>query len=153
MINVSKPNTESFRKAFTEAMAKGNAKFVMDKSVTVHITIKMFFPRPKKHFVKHEVTESFHLSSTAPVHVTKTPDLDNCLKLVLDALQGVVCSNDSQVAQITATKLFDPTHKIWDAKTQAEGCTLIKVSQVNEATTADNCKCPSCQQKLKHKSN
>lgn len=37
----------------------------------------------------------------------KRRDLDNCLKVVLDALQGVVYENDSQVVEIIACRFDD----------------------------------------------
>ena len=150
MINVSKPNVETFKKAFQQAMAKAHATFCSEPNNPVFIKVKRFFPRPKKHFVWNKGTQQFHLSSTAPVHVTKAPDLDNCLKLILDALQGIICPNDSQVAQITATKLFDHTQTVWNEK--AFGCTLIKVTQVDESSSHLNCVCDSCKlkRKIKH---
>lgn len=37
---------------------------------------------------------------------TKVPDLDNCIKALCDALQGVAFNNDSQVCQITINKFW-----------------------------------------------
>ena len=45
---------------------------------------------------------------------TKAPDIDNCEKLVLDALQGIICANDSNVVQVHSVKLFNHSHTSWD---------------------------------------
>ncbi len=42
---------------------------------------------------------------------TSKPDLDNCVKLIGDALNGIAWLDDSQVVQVIATKLFGPVCK------------------------------------------
>lgn len=44
-----------------------------------------------------------------PVAKTTRPDVDNLVKLVLDALNGVVWEDDAQVAEIQCTKLISST--------------------------------------------
>ena len=149
--NPSAPNKDSFAAAFKEAMSKANAKFDTINSHPTFITVKFFFPRPKKHFLFNPHTGLMHLSASAPVHVTKAPDVDNCLKLTLDALQGIVCQNDSQFVEIKAVKLFDPSQKLWDETKKAKGCTLIKVTQIDESKFDPSCGCHSCNQKKKNK--
>ena len=39
--------------------------------------------------------------------VRMKPDTDNCIKFVLDALNGVAWHDDYQVVQINATKCYD----------------------------------------------
>lgn len=41
------------------------------------------------------------------IHHTKRPDLDNLLKSVLDALQGLFFKNDSQIIQLTGSKVYN----------------------------------------------
>lgn len=52
----------------------------------------------------------------------KTPDLDNMIKFVKDALQGIFYKDDKQVVRIVCTKSYDwhPPH---------EGRTVIKIRQ------------------------
>ena len=38
------------------------------------------------------------------------PDLDNLAKMVLDALQGVLWADDSQVSDLVVTRRFGPKH-------------------------------------------
>ena len=46
------------------------------------------------------------LCNNSPKFVLKNPDIDNLIKLILDAIQGIVCKNDNQVATVTASKLW-----------------------------------------------
>ena len=144
MFSPSKPNQASFKAAF-------KAAFNTQGKTSVSVSIKFFFPRPKKHFIFNQHTQRFHISSTAPTFVEKTPDIDNCIKLVLDALQGLICSNDSEVVEVKATKVFDHTQTVWDEKQPAPGCTLIKAVQIDQGTTEKDCNCLSCEQQKKFK--
>ena len=60
--------------------------------------IEFYFRRPKSHFKKGQLKED------APKFVIKTPDVDNCVKFVLDALQPRVIANDKTVTKIVAEK-------------------------------------------------
>ena len=60
--------------------------------------MEFYLRRPKAHFKKGE------LRKDAPKFVTKTPDVDNCVKFVLDALQPRVVANDKVVTKIVAEK-------------------------------------------------
>ena len=62
--------------------------------------VEFYFRRPNYHFKKGE------LRKDAPKFVTKTPDVDNCVKFVLDALQPRVVANDKTVTKIVAEKLW-----------------------------------------------
>ena len=52
------------------------------RSVAVFVVLK--FKRPKNHWCKNDPT-TMQLKSSAPVRVVKKPDVDNCLKFILDA--------------------------------------------------------------------
>ena len=60
--------------------------------------MEFYFRRPKVHFKKGE------LKKDAPKFVTKTPDVDNCVKFVLDALQPRVIADDKFVTKVIAEK-------------------------------------------------
>lgn len=62
----------------------------------VALTIVQIFKRPQKD------------RSPKMVWQPKKPDVDNVDKLVLDSLEGIVYSNDSQVIQLTSSKLLAP---------------------------------------------
>lgn len=81
------------------------------------------------------------------MYVTKAPDIDNCIKLVMDALQGVCYQNDYDVVHIDAAKIFDHTQLIWQHGQSEMGCTIIKISEISEQHLDEDCKCLSCKQK------
>jgi len=60
--------------------------------------IEFYFKRPQTHYKKGQ------LKSDAPQFVLKTPDVDNCVKFVLDALQPRVISDDKIVTKVVAEK-------------------------------------------------
>ena len=67
------------------------------KAVRVHATLH--FKRPKSHFKKSGV-----LKLEAPKFVLKRPDIDNCLKFILDSLQPAVVVDDKLVVEAKVQK-------------------------------------------------
>lgn len=74
-----------------------------DKSVAVELTFVL--PHPKGHFRtgKH----AGELRPDIPYMCARKPDIDNYIKLVLDALNGVFFLDDAQVVKIEAQKRYD----------------------------------------------
>ena len=143
--NVSRPNKESFTTAIQQAMKAANMKpFALAKKKPIAVTLRFFFPHPKHHYLKCPTTGALKLSPTAPVYVTKTPDIDNCTKLVLDALQGTCFANDSVVAHVDAAKQYDMTQLTWTKGQENKGCTIIKIQEFDEKHFDLGCKCLSC---------
>ena len=68
------------------------------RDVPLMVLIEFYFRRPKAHFKKGE------LRTDAPKYVLKTPDVDNCIKFVLDALQPKVVADDKIVTKVVAEK-------------------------------------------------
>ena len=68
------------------------------RDIPLMVLIEFYFRRPKAHFKKGE------LRTDAPKHVLKTPDVDNCIKFVLDALQPKVIADDKIVTKVIAEK-------------------------------------------------
>ena len=80
----------------------------------------------------------------APFFVTKVPDIDNMVKLVLDALQGVTYNNDSSVVHMESAKLWNPCQKQYHPQQSSEGYTLIKVEEYTNELKQDGCSCLAC---------
>ena len=76
-----------------------------DEPLFVQMVFNM--PRPGYHFEtkKHHVGE---LKVNAEIYHGIAPDLDNLVKAVLDALQGVLWINDSRVCQLYTEKRYTP---------------------------------------------
>ena len=68
------------------------------RDVPLVVLIELYFRRPKIHFKKGQ------LRADAPKYVTKTPDVDNCIKFVLDAMQPKVIADDKIVTKVIAEK-------------------------------------------------
>ena len=78
---------------------------------------RLHFVRPRVHFKKGQ------LKPDAPIHVLKTPDIDNLAKFVLDALQKKILFDDKFVTTLVV-------HKIWGS-TENEQRTVIELRVLN----------------------
>jgi Holliday junction resolvase RusA-like endonuclease len=68
------------------------------RDVPLIALIEFYFKRPQSHYKKGQ------LRTNAPKYVVKTPDVDNCIKFVLDALQPKVITDDKIVTKVIAEK-------------------------------------------------
>ena len=73
------------------------------RDVPLLVHIDLYFKRPKCHYKKGQLREN------APKFVMKTPDVDNCTKFVLDALQPRVITDDKFVSKVVAEKMWCET--------------------------------------------
>ena len=75
----------------------------------VSLRCEFVFPRSKSHFSTAKGKED-QLLPSAPVHHTKTPDLDKLTRSIGDSLgeavAQVLLKNDSQIVSIYATKRY-----------------------------------------------
>lgn len=67
----------------------------------LHMTCIFAFDRPKSHLRKNGA-----LAKGAPLEKTSKPDLDNLAKFVKDALNGVAYKDDSQIINLTVSKIY-----------------------------------------------
>lgn len=66
------------------------------------LSIDFYFSRPATHYGTGR--NAGRLKASAPVFITKRPDLDKLVRSVLDALTGVIWHDDAQVVSITTAK-------------------------------------------------
>jgi Holliday junction resolvase RusA-like endonuclease len=87
--------------------AKKSHKIDIPLLTPLHINIKFYMQRPKKHFRTGKFKNLLKEKWVKLPH-TKKPDIDNMIKFVLDALQGQngYFIDDSQVIRIFAEKLY-----------------------------------------------
>ena len=71
------------------------------------IKIEAYFEPPKSTSKKQ--TEQMLENKISP---TKKPDIDNIIKIVLDALNKMAFRDDSQVTKIEVEKIYGPVEKI-----------------------------------------
>ena len=76
----------------------------LERGVPIELELVCMFARPASHYG----TGRNHLEvrGRAPVFHTQRPDLDNLVKLVKDALNGLAWHDDSQIVSLSANKLW-----------------------------------------------
>lgn len=90
-------NYENLVKLAYQSQVKGKP---IDEAVS--IKVNLYFPIPKS-YTKKKKAEIVK----GALKFTKRPDLDNCLKSICDALNGLAYKDDSQIYKATITKDYD----------------------------------------------
>lgn len=70
----------------------------------IKCVLKFYCKRPKTHYRTGKYSNE--LKETAPEYNTNNKDLDNMVKFVLDALNDKLYVDDSQIIEITCSKLY-----------------------------------------------
>jgi Holliday junction resolvase RusA-like endonuclease len=79
----------------------GKRMFMGDVAVTVHF----LFERPKAHYGTGR--NAGVLKDNAPFYVSRTPDIDKCVRALLDPITEMrVWADDSQVVRLNAVKMY-----------------------------------------------
>lgn len=94
------------------AMARANCGWLTGP-LALSFTAVFAIPRnwPKKRLAAHGVT---------PESVTKKPDLDNLAKILGDGMNGIVYSDDCQIAKINCCKVYGETP-----------CVLVMIQEIS----------------------
>ena len=137
----SKVHVNSFVQATMNAINSSTAAHqfdLNDPSKPVAIVVNFYFARPKNHFRESKLDMELRVPKNAPHFVTKKPDIDNLVKLVLDALQNLFHSDDKSIAHICAKKIWmeKPGEKFVPEKTVG-GCTIFQIIQ-HKNNSCDN---------------
>ena len=97
------PATRPWRNAVAwEAKAAMNG--TMPLAGPVRLDVVFYFPRPKSHFGSGRNAET--LKPAAPTFHTAKPDVDKLCRAIGDSLTGIVLRDDSQIAQVFASKKY-----------------------------------------------
>lgn len=92
-----------WRRDVTEAAEEATAGlFYLDGPL--HLSVTFYIRRPKSHYRTGRFAHL--LRADAPRHCVKTPDTDKLVRAIGDALTGVVYQDDSQIAHLSARKLY-----------------------------------------------
>jgi Holliday junction resolvase len=98
---------EVFQQAIQPHIDASNQGVLFKDPVSIKVIIKFFLPHPECHFCGGRSRSVINFIEKKPrMHIGK-PDLDNLLKFVLDAMEGVVYKNDSHITSIKTTKSYD----------------------------------------------
>lgn len=82
----------------------GHRKYEADKALAVDIVL--YYPRPKS-MAKYKRL----MAQKGVLRPTVKPDVDNVIKAILDALNGVAFEDDRQIVQIECEKWYDITEE------------------------------------------
>ena len=74
------------------------------------VALSFYFQRPKAHYRSGK--KAHLLKENAPIWHTKTPDADNLVKFVCDALNGIFWKDDSRICELSIVKQFSITPHI-----------------------------------------
>lgn len=81
----------------------GEPRLPNDAALMFRVEVEL--ERPRSHLRRDGELSAAGLRSKWP---TRRPDVDNCLKLALDALNGVAFRDDKQVCEVFARRLWGP---------------------------------------------
>ena len=73
-------------------------------NATLHMHLTFCYKRPQNHY--RSKNKQKILKDNMPYYKKSTPDIDNLVKFYLDAMQGHIYKNDSQVVSIGAVKVY-----------------------------------------------
>lgn len=95
-----KPWRADVREAAITAM--GDPMFMLRGPLYVELEFRL--PRPKGHY--RTGIHAGELKPSAPEHLAGKPDIDKLARAVLDAITGIVWTDDAQVTQLHAVKRY-----------------------------------------------
>ena len=122
MWNPAKKELKAFKDKAKAALPAG-VSILYPKDASLKLTITFYMMRPASHFVGGSRTNPIRKTATK-ANPPLRPDVDNLAKFVLDALEGVVYSDDGQIKTLSATKVRDNYG-------QCTGRTHVFVTQVD----------------------
>lgn len=102
-MSIVNPKARAWKGAvFTAAEQKAAACGWTPSHRPLRLELIFTYQRPKKHFnSKGLVKENYH-----EAHMVGRPDIDNLAKMIMDAVNGVLFVDDSQVVYLSATKQY-----------------------------------------------
>jgi Holliday junction resolvase RusA-like endonuclease len=98
--------TKAAEQVVQQAWMYAGRHTVGDQPASVEITV--WTGRPKTHYRKNGGLSAAGLRSVSP---SRKPDLDNVVKLVCDALNGLAWDDDAQVCSVVAKRHWCDPHE------------------------------------------
>ena len=93
--------TKNYEKAIADYYKQSSRGFKFDKDQAVIVNMVFGMPIPKSAPKVKQVN-----MCKGNIRHTKRPDVDNLVKAVLDALNGVAWEDDSQIVRLSASKEY-----------------------------------------------
>ena len=92
------------KSCFIEAEARQNGIFPLETGTPVQMDLTAYFKPPVSQSLKKQ-----RLMIMNEIQPLKKPDMDNIVKVVADALNGLAYHDDTQICYLTATKIYSKT--------------------------------------------
>ena len=89
------------------------------------VQLDMYFQRPKSHYRSGKYSKL--LKSSCPLYNITMPDIDNCAKFILDAMNHIFYDDDRQVCQLICNKHYIDRHLLAEKTPKCEGYTIVKM--------------------------
>ena len=102
MRSVTPEKTKSYEDLIRWSYKAAGGQYMGEKLMKVEI--QAFYPIPKSFSKKKRNDAIFER-----IRPTTKPDVDNCVKIVLDALNGVAYYDDKQVVSVSCEKYYGET--------------------------------------------
>jgi Holliday junction resolvase RusA-like endonuclease len=104
----SNRNAKPWQTRVTETLrAKYDGPLLRD---AVAVELDFCFARPRSHYGTGR--NAGRVRDSAPLEMTKMPDVDKLCRLALDSLVGVVIADDAQVVRLTARKRYSEPERL-----------------------------------------
>lgn len=88
-------------------LAKEAMKGLCPTGKAIVLIVKAYFGIPKS-WTKAKKQQALY----GQLHPMKRPDLDNCIKAIQDAMNGIVYKDDSQIVEISASKRYSAVPRV-----------------------------------------
>lgn len=89
------------KSCFIEAEAAQGGAFPLEVGTPVEMSLTAYFKPPVSQSLKKQ-----KLMLLGEIQPLKKPDMDNIVKVVADALNGLAYHDDTQICSLTATKVY-----------------------------------------------
>ena len=116
-------------KEFQELEREAQVDYLFPKGTYVKMEIDCYFPLNKGDYGKNGLNKSGR-TKIARTYCDKKPDIDNVMKAILDGLNGMAYSDDSQVVDISCSKCYTELSPRVEIRMKEIG--ILKENQINE---------------------
>lgn len=107
MVDVNNKKIKNLENVITLLFRKKYGNTMPFPTQAVAVEVAFFFPRPNLHF-----TRKGNRSKHWIPHYVHSPDVDKCVRTILDALTNLVYTDDRQVVELAAWKFYGDEYRI-----------------------------------------
>lgn len=107
--------TKSYEELVKSEYIRQCGNIMADSNDCIHMEITACFGVPKSTSKVNRLRMLMNL-----IHPLKKPDIDNIIKVIADALNGIAYKDDKQITRIFAEKIYSDT-----------SCVKVKITSIN----------------------